>query len=216
MLIAGIDEAGRGPVFGPMVLAVCTIHKTDEEKLIKLGVKDSKLLSVKERARQFNEIKCMVKEFGSIQVSPKEIDLLRDRRSLNEIEAMRIGILLNELKEKPEIVFVDSPDHIAPNFALRIKKYLTFDCIIKSEHKADFIYPVVSAASIIAKVERDSEIKKLAEKYGKIGSGYSHDEITVKFLKEWIECNSCLPEFARTSWNTSRKALDKKFQKKLF
>jgi ribonuclease HII len=216
MLIAGIDEAGRGPVLGPMVLAVCSIHKKDEEKLLELGVKDSKLLSPKEREKQFSQIKCIVQEFNSVQVHPKEIDVLRNRKSLNEIEAMRIGLLLNSLKEKPEIVFVDSPDIKQENFSIRIKKYLSFDCIIKSEHKADVNYPVVSAASIIAKVERDNEIKKLAEKFGNIGSGYPADEVTAKFLSSWIQCNGCLPDFARSSWDTSRKALDKKFQKKLF
>jgi len=216
MLIAGIDEAGRGPVLGPMVLAVCCIHKRDEEKLLELGVKDSKLLSAKERERQFSVIKSIAKEFNSIHVSAKEIDFLRDRKSLNEIEAMRIGMLLNELKEKPEIVFVDSPDNIEKNFEKRIRTYLNFDCIIKSEHKADLNYPIVSAASIIAKVERDLEIKKLAEKYGELGSGYPGDEVTIKFLDDWMKSNEVLPEFARNSWDTSRRLLDKKFQKKLF
>ncbi|MFH1664500.1 MAG: ribonuclease HII [archaeon] len=216
MLIAGIDEAGRGPVFGPMVLAVCCIHKKDEEKLVELGVKDSKLLTAKERERQFIEIKAIAKEFNSVKVEAKEIDFLRDRKSLNEIEAMRIGFLLNNLKEKPEIVFVDSPDVIEKNFAERIKRYLSFDCIIRSEHKADLNYPVVSAASIIAKVERDNEIKKLSKKYGNIGSGYPGDEVTSKFLDDWVKSNSSLPDFARNSWSTSKRAMDKKFQKKLF
>ncbi len=216
MLIAGIDEAGRGPVFGPMVLAVCCIRKKDEEKLIELGVKDSKLLSEKERLRMLPEIKSVVFDFDSVHVSAREIDELRNRKSLNEIEAMRIGFLLNNLKEKPELVFVDSPDSIQENFTKRIKNYLSFDCIIKSEHKADLNYPVVSAASVIAKTERDNEIKKLAEKYGNIGSGYPGDEVTVKFLENWIKLNNSLPVFARSSWDTSKRALNKKFQTKLF
>jgi ribonuclease HII len=216
MLIAGIDEAGRGPVLGPLVLAVCCIHKKDEEKLVELGVRDSKLLSASERERQFLEIKNIAREFNSIKIQAKEIDLLRNRKSLNEIEAMRIGFLLNELKEKPEIVFVDSPDLIERNFAERIKKYLSFNCIIKSEHKADLNYPVVSAASIIAKVERDNEIKKLEEKYGKLGSGYPGDEFTERFLAEWVKENGSLPDFARNSWHTSQRVLSKRYQKKLF
>ena len=93
---------------------------------------------------------------------------------------------------------------------------MDFDCIIKSEHKADLNYPIVSAASIIAKIERDLEIKNLSKKYGELGSGYPGDEITIRFLDNWMKSNDSLPEFARNSWDTSRRVLDRKFQKKLF
>ncbi len=215
MLIAGIDEAGRGPTIGPMVLAVAVVRKEDEEKLKKIGVKDSKLLSPRERERQEKEIVKVVSEFGTIQISAKEIDTLRDRKSLNEIEAMRIGMLLNNLKEKPHLVYVDSPDPKQSSFAERIRNYIDFNCTIVSEHKADINYPVVSAASILAKTERDREIEKLARVYGEMGSGYSHDPLTIDFLKKWLEKNKTLPDFARKSWQTSKDLMDKKFQRKV-
>ncbi|MFH1545082.1 MAG: ribonuclease HII [archaeon] len=215
MLIAGIDEAGRGPVFGPMVLAVACIEKKEEEKLLDLGVKDSKLLSAKERNSCFRKIKKTVCELNSTQLAAEELDLLMDRKSLNEIEAMKVGFLLNNLKVKPEVVFVDAPDRIEENFAKRIKKYCSFDCIIKSEHKADSRYPIVSAASIIAKVERDKVISKLAKKFGSIGSGYPHDEVTISFLQKWVKEKKCLPPFSRKNWSTSQNALNKVFQKKM-
>lgn len=215
MLIAGIDEAGRGPCLGPMVLAVTTIQKKDEEKLIGLGVKDSKQLSLGERQRQFSEIKKLVEEFNFVKVDAAEIDCLMDRKSLNEVEAMRIGYLLTYLKRKPDAIYVDSPDIIAGNFAKRIRKYISFDCIIKTEHKADENFPIVSAASIIAKVERDNEIERLSRTYGNIGSGYPSDEITIKFIKDYLQQYNSLPPIVRKNWLTSQRLLDEKYQKKL-
>jgi len=216
MIIAGIDEAGRGPVVGPMVIAIASIEKKSEDSLIELGVKDSKLLSPRQRNIFAPKIRKMVKEFSFAMISPKEIDDLRDRKSLNEIEAMRIGELLNGLKTKPDKAYVDSPDVLAKNFAKRIHNYLDFECHIVSEHKADLNYPIVSAASILAKTVRDKEIKKLEKVHGKIGSGYSHDPDTIDFLNKWLNEKNSLPEFSRKSWETSKTILDKKFQKKLF
>lgn len=217
MLIAGIDEAGRGPVLGPMVLAVATIEKSLEENLLEIGVKDSKLLTKLQREEQFGPIKKTLHEFATSHIFPQEIDSLRTWKSLNEIEAMRIGGLLNGLKQKPEIVFIDAPDIKQENFAKRIKKYINFETILRSEHKADVKYPIVSAASIIAKIERDEAIEELSKKTGcSIGSGYPHDPETIAFLNDCIKKNKQLPDFARKSWQTSRDLMDKKFQKKLF
>lgn len=215
MIIAGIDEAGRGPAIGPLVMAVACISKENEQKLINIGVKDSKLLSAQERERQFPLIKESLSAFEFTKIEAHEIDTLRDRKSLNEIEAMRAGHILNLLSVKPDIVYVDAPDVLAGNFAKRIRKYISFPTIIKSEHKADVRYPIVSAASIIAKVERDFEIKKLSEQYGDVGTGYPHDPKTIEFLNSWLKKKGELPYFARQSWNTNIKILDKKYQKKL-
>lgn len=215
MLVAGIDEAGRGPAIGPLVLAVVVVRKEDEEKLKKIGVRDSKLLSAKQRTLQEKKIKRAVAEFGTVQITAQEIDELRDRKSLNEIEAMRAGLLLNNLKQKPCLVYVDSPDPEEKNFEKRIRKYIDFECAIVSEHKADANYPVVSAASILAKTERDREIQKLERIYGRIGSGYSHDPTTINFLKNWLEKNKGMPDFARKSWQTTKDMLDRRFQKKV-
>ncbi len=216
MLVAGVDEAGRGPAIGPLVVAAVVIEKQQEELLHSLGVKDSKQLTPKERERQYAELGRLVKECASISIEPHEIDALRDLKSLNEIEAMRIGALLNSLKNKPDSVYVDSPDPICRNFGERIKRYLSFNCRIIAEHKADVNYAVVSAASIIAKVRRDAAVKELEKVYGELGSGYPHDPLTVKFIKEFIQKNNHLPVCARKSWITSQRILDEKFQKKLF
>jgi len=216
MLIAGIDEAGRGPCLGPLVMAIALIHKEDEEKLVELGVKDSKMLSVKERERQLPEIKKIVVEFHSSHINAEEIDALMARKSLNEIEAMHAGKLINALKERPDVVYIDSPDVVMAEFGKRIEKYVSFPVKIISEHKADVNYPVVSAASVIAKVERDGEIKKISAEYGNVGSGYPHDEVTIRFLKNYLLEHSSLPGFVRQSWQTISFLQNEKFQKKLF
>jgi len=216
MLIAGIDEAGRGPCVGPLVMAITLIEKEKEEQLIELGVKDSKDLTKSERENQFPKIKSIVKEFGVHHCNASKLDKLMLRKSLNEIEAMHAAKLLNNLNNKPDIVYVDSPDVVMEEFARRMEKYLINPVKIKSEHKADVNYPIVSAASILAKVERDEAIKKIAQEYGDIGSGYSHDDVTIKFLKKYFLKHNKFPNFVRESWQTIKVMRDEKFQTKLF
>jgi ribonuclease HII len=216
MLIAGIDEAGRGPVLGPMVMAITVIEKEKEEKLKKLGVTDSKLLTEKKRMELLPKIKKIVNEFNSISIQAKEIDEFMLRKSLNELEAMKAAQLINSLKTIPELVLIDSPDLIEANFEKRIQKYLNKKIKIISQHKADLNYLIVGAASIIAKTERDEEIKKLKKKFGEIGSGYPGDEKTILFIKTHLKKNNCLPDCARKSWNTSKRLINDRFQKKLF
>lgn len=215
MLIAGIDEAGRGPCVGPMVMAVAVIEKEREPVLQEIGVADSKVLSPEQRESQFPKIQKALSEFATVHISPEEIDSLRDHKSLNEIEAMRAAQLLNGLKKRPQLVYVDSPDVLQENFALRIKKYLSFNTVIKSEHKADSNYPIVSAASVLAKVERDSAIASLEKDFGKIGSGYPHDPDTIAFIDNYLKAHKRLPPIARKSWDTSQRMLNAKLQTKL-
>src|SRR3989338_3229248 len=115
MLIAGVDEAGRGPMFGPMVLGIYVLDKNDEQSLIDLGVKDSKLLQENVREKLEPQLKKKALEFKLQSIQALELDALMDRNSLNEIEAMKIGQAMNGLKKKPEIVFIDSPDPLASN-----------------------------------------------------------------------------------------------------
>jgi ribonuclease HII len=73
-----------------------------------------------------------------------------------------------------------------------------------SEHKADVTYPIVSSASIIAKVERDREIRELAQRFGDMGSGYMTDPKTVDFLERWLAQHGSYPDFVRKSWRPAR------------
>jgi ribonuclease HII len=105
---------------------------------------------------------------------------------------------------RPDVAYVDASDVLADRFREHIAERLAFEVKIVSEHKADFKYPVVSAASIIAKVERDKAIQELSEKYGEIGSGYVADPKTIAFLKRWLATHGSYPWFVRKSWKPAK------------
>ena len=176
--ICGVDEAGRGPVMGPLVVSGVSIE--DESVLSGLGVKDSKRLTPKRREALAVTIK-KLGEIETVQVPAEEIDNLREEMTLNELEVRLFVSVLDRLR--PDVAYVDSVDVNADRFRDDIKRGLDFDIEIVSRHQADDIYPVVSAASIIAKTTRDNEIKKIEEEIGQdIGSGYPSDPITREYL----------------------------------
>ncbi|MEM4221849.1 MAG: ribonuclease HII [archaeon] len=209
MLVAGIDEAGRGPCIGPMVIACIVFDQSDILKLKKIGVKDSKLLTPAKREELVPKILTLAKEYYIVKISPKEID--EKKVSLNELEAIKIAEILKKIDKKVQKVTIDAPDPDEENFSRRIMKHFNFSGIIVARHKADVRYPEVSAASILAKVKRDEEIQAIKEsiKYD-FGSGYPSDPRTIKFL-ESLKGN--YPEYVRESWSTISKLNSK--QKKL-
>ncbi|MCX6801201.1 MAG: ribonuclease HII [Candidatus Diapherotrites archaeon] len=216
MLIAGVDEAGRGPCFGPMTLSIVVMEKGAEEELREEGVRDSKELLPNKRKKLEKIVKKKSAEHKTIVLKPIEINDLMVRYSLNEIEAMQIGKMINSLKHKPEIIFIDSPDTVEGSFEARIRRYTGKKIKITAENKADSKYVVVGAASILAKVKRDNEIEKLSKKFGDIGSGYPADPKTQKYLNEYVEKHKKLPPFSRIFWKNCEAALKKAHQKKLF
>ncbi len=212
--ILGIDEAGRGAVLGSLVICGALISESKLLSLTKLKVKDSKLLSELQRETLEPKIKAVLNSFEIIKITPSEIDEKRKTISLNDIEAMDMCNIINKLK--PDAVCIDAIDSNIKTFKARLKKYLEFtpkEMILK--HKADVLFPIVSAASILAKVERDRDIKKLSETYGEIGSGYPSDPVTVSFLKSWLKEHKTLPPIVRESWSTAEELKSKKKQKSL-
>lgn len=220
MLVAGVDDAGRGSVIGPLVIAGVLMKEEDLEKLTQLGVKDSKLLSPCRREKLAIEIKQLAQKHGVIKISPKEIDKVveegRRLHKLNRLEAQVMAKVLEMLK--PDLAYVDASDILEERFKEHILECLPSRIELVSEHKADRKYPIVSAASIIAKVERDREIAELARMYGDFGSGYPSDPRTMKFLQKWLEKRGNYPEFIRKSWKPAKKvkAENDSRQKKLF
>jgi len=138
--------------------------------------------------------------------------------TLNEIEVYAFIKILKKLN--PDVCYVDSADVNEKRFGDDILAGLSYKPMIVSKHKADDIYPVVSAASILAKTTRDEEVKKIAQELEKrlnlpLGSGYPADPITQKFFKTWYEKYNALPPHTRQSWDTSKKILKNKNVKKL-
>ena len=220
--LLGIDEAGRGPVIGPMVLAGCLITPELEKELVELGVVDSKLLTRKKRERLFKTIKEKAMHYKTHLVTPSEIDTgMGTGLNLNEVEALAAGIVINSLvkniKDKKNIqLIVDCPSVNTNAWKKTLQSYLNnSDLNIVCKHKADVEHPVVSASSILAKVTRDSEIKKLKKKIGvDFGSGYPVDPKTRKFVKSNHHKYKKEGIF-RESWSTYRNAENAKSQMKL-
>ncbi|MEM1606669.1 MAG: ribonuclease HII [Candidatus Bathyarchaeia archaeon] len=212
MLICGVDDAGRGPVIGPLVIAGVLVDESGLEKLISLGVRDSKTLSPKKREYLAHEILKVVKGYRVVKVPPSEIDdVVRSGRRLNRLNRLEARVMASIIRDlKPDIAYVDASDVIPERFKQHILEEIPFNVEIVSEHKADEKYPVVSAASIVAKVERDREIENLKNKYGDLGSGYVADPRTIKFLKDWVERYGSYPDFVRKTWKTARAILMEK------
>ncbi len=209
MLIAGIDDAGRGAIIGPLIIAGVLFREEDLHILEDLKVKDSKLLSPSRRERFADEIKKAALKFHIVEFEPERIDdvVNRGRRlhRLNWLEAYGMAEVIINLK--PDIAIVDASDVIAERFKDQILGMVPFNVKVISEHKADRKYPVVSAASIIAKVERDRRIAELRRRYGELGSGYASDRRTMKFLERWVIENKALPDFVRRSWKPAKKMM---------
>lgn len=222
----GIDDAGRGPVVGPMVLAGCLIDKKVEKELKKLGVKDSKQLTPKRREFLDEKIKELAETFEVVIVQPKKIDgdiESKSRIKLNEIEASACAEIINKINLKSNArgmkikVVVDCPSTNLTTWTDTLKREVEnlSNLEISCEHKADKNHISVSAASILAKNVREKEMASLRKKYGKeLGSGYTSDSSTREFIKK----NSSKYKndgIFRKSWKTWQDLHVKKEQKKL-
>ena len=207
-LIAGVDEAGRGCVIGPLVIAGVMVRAEALPILSEMGVKDSKLLTPQKRELLYPAIIQLAEKYQTIKLLPDEIDRAvesaRRLHKLNRLEAQTMAQVIEALK--PDEVYVDAADTVEHRFGNHIKECLTVKTRIVSRHKADRIYPVVSAASIIAKVERDREVAALRAEHGDFGSGYLTDDRTMAFLRRLLEKNDEYPAFVRKSWKPAKRA----------
>ncbi len=207
MLVAGVDEAGRGCVIGPLVIAGVLTSPDKLQLLSNLGVKDSKLLSPQKREQLANEISRIIEKQAIVKVNPVEIDQVvrsaRKHHKLNRLEAERMGKIIDALS--PDEAYVDAADVLEDRFKHYIQEVVKSKAKIVAKHKADKTYVVVSAASIIAKVERDREIALLKAQHGDFGSGYLADPKSMAFLREWLKTHGDYPEFVRKSWKPAKR-----------
>ncbi len=206
MQICGVDDAGRGPVIGPLVIAGICIEESKIENLQALGVRDSKVLAATVRSRLSKEILSIVDDVHVVELEAHELDRVVHRapkfQRLNRLEAKAMARVIERLK--PDVAYVDSSDTRTERFKNDILECLSFRPKLISEHKADVNYPVVSAASILAKVRRDQRILEIQEHYGDFGSGYVTDPKTLAFLRTYFENRGDFPPIVRRSWNTLR------------
>ncbi|OPX64683.1 MULTISPECIES: ribonuclease HII [unclassified Methanoregula] len=210
-MICGVDEAGKGSVLGPLVVAGIGI--SSEERLADLGVKDSKQLVPKERERLYREIRKRCK-VATVTIDAQKIDAIRVEMTMNACVARAHARVITMLA--PSCAYVDACDVNCFRYAEMVKVHLEPPCEIVSEHHADEKFAVVSAASIVAKVVRDREIAKLAKIYGEIGSGYPSDPVTIRWLSGYIGEHPRPPPIARRSWKTVSALLAKKSQSSLY
>ncbi|MFP4546478.1 MAG: ribonuclease HII [Methanomassiliicoccales archaeon] len=200
-MICGVDEAGRGPVMGPMVVAAVMIE--GEGPLTELGVKDSKQLTPARRSA----LSVSISEICQMEVraiGPEEIDHHRGSMSLNAIEVEAFASLINRLR--PRRAFVDAVDVDPGRMRSHLEGMVGSEVEVTCQHRADECFPVVSAASIVAKVIRDRLMREVEEELGgPVGSGYAHDPVTRAFLEKWIRDHGDLPPHTRRSWITAKR-----------
>lgn len=218
----GIDDSGRGPVIGPMVLAGVLVDGEAEEEFKKLGVKDSKMLTAKKRQLLAKEIKNRALRFEKVIITPKEIDGRNHVGiNLNRLEAMKFAEIINRLnkqdKQEKIRIIVDCPSPNIERWKRIMERYIENkkNLEIVCEHKADMNHVVCAAASILAKTTRDAEIEKIKKEIGvNFGSGYSSDPVTCRFLEDYFEKHRKDGIFRKT-WQTWKDACNRKEQKKL-
>ncbi|MFP3951177.1 MAG: ribonuclease HII [Candidatus Bathyarchaeia archaeon] len=204
-----MDEAGRGPAIGPMVVAAALFNEDDISNLLEMGVNDSKKLSQDRREELAEEIKDIALDYQYFIVSPRTIDqvVLNNRRlrKLNYLTTMIMAKIIRDLS--PDVAYVDACDVIPERCKRQILRVLPYRPDLICEHNADVTYPATSSASILAKVKRDSIIEDLHREYGDFYSGYPSDEGTRAWLKSYFDEHREVPHFIRRSWLTVRKLL---------
>jgi ribonuclease HII len=202
-IICGIDEAGRGSLLGPIIVAGVCVTKKSISEMVENGIKDSKLLSPKKRQVLFGHVINVAESICVCRINIEDIDFHVFRNNLNFLEAEAMAITIRNMKS--DETYVDSCDVNPSRYRRTIKSFLKQNNTkLFSMHHADRLSVVVSGASIIAKVIRDSELSKIRIKYGDVGSGYPSDKKTIKFVKEWFRQKNEIPPFARKSWKPAQ------------
>ncbi|NWR95904.1 RNH2A Ribonuclease, partial [Furnarius figulus] len=218
----GVDEAGRGPVLGPMVYGICYCPVDKLDELEALGVADSKTLSEAERERRFELLEGAGEFVGwALQVLPPDhISASMQQRAkynLNELSHdTAVGLIQFALDSGVQVaeVFVDT---VGPAEKYEAKLRGRFPGVgITVRPKADALFPVVSAASICAKVARDRAVAhwNFVEDLGEdmdrdYGSGYPNDPKTKEWLRRNLEPVFGFPQLVRFSWGTAQGLLQK-------
>ncbi|RLG79826.1 MAG: ribonuclease HII [Thermoprotei archaeon] len=200
----GIDEAGRGPLLGDLVVGVVANDSRNSQWLISANIRDSKELSQKQR----ENLAKYILEHADLVVTAYVPPRLIDRYKLNKLVADTIVEILEvviEVLEKPKHrirVYVDEVKGYSKYIEEKLRKNRRSDVEFVMEKKADKKYPIVSAASIIAKYVRDSNLYASRIIYGDFGSGYPSDTVTRNWISSYSKLYREPPPIVRRSWST--------------
>jgi ribonuclease HII len=203
--VVGVDEAGRGSWLGPLVVGAFAVAQDQIEAVRVVGARDSKELSPRSREVVYERLE-RLGSCRSIDLPPSEVDRHVARKKLNELEASAFARLVREIG--PVIAYLDACDVDARRFGRRVARLAGTGVRIVSRHHADRDFPLVGAASIVAKVRRDRAIARLEEFLGEpIGSGYPSDARTVAFVRRRVSADGPRPEWLRASWRTTKRVI---------
>jgi len=206
---SGTDEAGRGSIIGPLVIATVTMDGWARRRLKKLGVKDSKKLSPSRRGTLAPLIEEISSDHVVTYISPWNIDrYVRRRRkytTLNRLEAEIVADHLNLLR--PSVAYLDSPYPIPRVYSDMVKGIIgDMHVRIVSQNRAESVHVEVAAASVLAKVRRDGIIEELRKELGDFGSGYPSDQRTRQYVLGLLSRGD-KPSYVRWSWKTVNRLL---------
>ncbi|GBF08739.1 ribonuclease HII [Aeropyrum pernix] len=201
-IVVGVDEAGRGSLVGDLIVAGFAVEEARLGELQSLGVRDSKQLSPAEREELYREISG-VGFFTVEAVRPWEIDGENINILVTKAVEEIVSRIVSYLGVHPSLVVVDKYGDVQ-GLKLALTRLGIEPGSILVEEKADSRYPVVSAASIVAKVVRDARLQVLRRMYGVRGSGYPSDPETREWVRE-VFARGEAPRVIRYTWSTVRK-----------
>ncbi len=197
----GVDEAGKGPVLGSMFAAAV---RADPEELPD-GVGDSKGIPPERREQLAVAIHEAADAVGLAEIPVERID--SEETDMNELTVAAHAEALSKAAVDGDEGYADAGDTNAVRFEGNVDERVDAEVALRAEHGADETYPIVGAASIVAKEAREAHVARLTAEYGAVGSGYPSDPDTRQFLREYVAEHDELPECARRSWQTSQDAL---------
>ncbi len=216
----GVDEAGRGPVIGPLIVCAISIPSDDYHILRDIGARDSKTLSKTKR----NTIYKLIREesiernwnIGIVECEPSRIDHNSSNSNLNELEVILFSEAIKNSNDNhySGSIFLDACDVNQERFGNNVKTKLGpswGDWRIISEHSMDSSNSLVAASSIVAKVTRDNAMQKLSNEVGiDLGSGYPSDPKTISSINELISGKNP-HDSLRWTWSTVIRAWEEMY-----
>jgi len=191
----GVDEAGKGPVLGSMFAAAVRAPR----EALPDGIDDSKRLSGERREALADRLRADDRiEVGLAEITPERID----GGNMNDLTVAAHASASSSVVRPGDAGHCDAGDVDADRFGGRVAARIDAEVAVEATHGADASDPLVGAASIVAKSERERHVADLADRFGEIGSGYPSDPRTRAFLRRYFEEHGEFPPKTRRSWST--------------